>query len=116
LRVVDASAWENSWNSLPIGRRHADASVGDRGGDRAAATFLPLSCVDGDGAVVGELVGVAHEVQQRLAQPHLVRMHRLDCGIATDRHCSAEEGGRPFSLPHPNIGEPIMLPAYPPLR
>jgi hypothetical protein len=62
-------------------RRHADASVADRDGDPVAATFLPLSCVDGDGAVVGELVGVAHEVQQRLPQPHLVGMQRPDLSI-----------------------------------
>jgi len=36
---------------------------------------LPHSCpwcVDGDGAVLGELVGVAQEVQKRLPQPHLI--------------------------------------------
>jgi hypothetical protein len=54
-------------------RRHADTSVADRDGHPVAGTFLPLSCVDGDGAVVGELVGVAHEVQQRLPQSHLDR-------------------------------------------
>jgi hypothetical protein len=37
-----------------------------------------------DGAAVGELVCVAHEVQQRLAQPHLVGMHRSYRSIAMD--------------------------------
>ena len=41
---------------------------------------------DGDGALFGELVGVAHEVQQRLPKPHLVGMHHPDRGVAMDRH------------------------------
>jgi hypothetical protein len=40
---------------------------------------------DGDGAFFGELVGVAHEVQQRLTQPHLVGMDRPDRSVAMDR-------------------------------
>ena len=67
-------------------RRHADTSVADRDGHPVAGTFLPLSCVDGDGAVVGELVGVAHEVQQRLPQSHLVGMQRLDRGVTMEHN------------------------------
>jgi hypothetical protein len=66
-------------------RRHADTSVAHRDGDPVVATFLPLSCVDGDGAVVGELVGVAHEVQQRLPQSHLVGMQRPDLSVTLNR-------------------------------
>jgi hypothetical protein len=48
-------------------RRHADTGVADRDGHPVAATFLLLSCGDANGAAFGELVRVAHEVQQRLA-------------------------------------------------
>jgi hypothetical protein len=44
-------------------RRHADAGVGNRDGDTVAAVLLPLPRVDRDGAVLRELVGVAHKVQ-----------------------------------------------------
>ena len=40
-------------------RRHANAGVGDPDGDPVAAVLLPLSRVDGDCAMVGELVGIA---------------------------------------------------------
>jgi hypothetical protein len=66
-------------------RRHAYTSVADRDRDPVAASFLPLPRVDGDGAVVGELVGVAHEVQQRLPQSHLVGMQRPDRSVTFDR-------------------------------
>ena len=66
-------------------RRHADAGVGDRKRDPVTAVLLSLMRIDADGAAFGELVGVAHEVQQRLAQPHLIGMHRPDGGIAMDR-------------------------------
>ena len=65
--------------------RHADAGVGDRERDPVAAVLLSLVSGDGDGALFGELVGVAHEVEQRLPQPHLVGMHRPDRGVAMDR-------------------------------
>src|ERR1700737_2718219 len=64
LRVVEASAWENSWNSLPICSAVADAGVSNCDGDPSAVVLLPLTRVNGDGAVVGELVGVAQEVQE----------------------------------------------------
>ena len=63
-------------------RRHADAGVGDRERDPVAAILLFLVSGDGDGALFGELVGVAHEVQQRLPQPHLVGVHHPDRGVA----------------------------------
>src|SRR5262245_45288206 len=65
--------------------RHAEASVGDREGDPVAAVLRSLPSDDGDGALLSELVGVAHEVQQRLPQPHLVGMHHPDRGVAMDR-------------------------------
>ena len=43
--------------------RHADASVLHRKRDPAAAIFVSLAGIDGDGAAISELVGVAHEVQ-----------------------------------------------------
>ena len=81
LRVVDASAWTNSWNSLPIcSRRHADAGVGDR--DRhpfAARPRVARFDANRDRAVLGELAGVAREIEQRLPDPHLVGAHRCRC-------------------------------------
>ncbi|MFZ1088880.1 MAG: hypothetical protein WAN75_06375, partial [Xanthobacteraceae bacterium] len=38
----------------------------------------------GDGAVVGELVGVAQQIQQRLPQAHLIGMQRPDCIVTID--------------------------------
>src|ERR1700730_15801366 len=40
-------------------RRHPDAGVGHRDRDPVAAIVLSLQRIDSDGAVVGELVGVA---------------------------------------------------------
>jgi acyl-CoA synthetase (AMP-forming)/AMP-acid ligase II len=47
--------------------RHPDAGIGHCQCDPVAAVLLPLRSIDRDGATVGELVGIAHEVQQRLA-------------------------------------------------
>jgi hypothetical protein len=44
---------------------------------------------NGHRALFGEFVGVAHEIQQRLAQPHLVGMHHPDGGVAMNRHLVA---------------------------
>src|ERR1700730_19186863 len=55
--------------------RHADAGVGNRDDETVAAIVLSLPRVDGDGAMAGELGGIAHEVQQRLPQPHLIGLH-----------------------------------------
>src|SRR5262249_8218613 len=46
--------------------RHTDARVRYRQGDPLAAILLSLLHIDADGAAVGELVGIAHEVQQCL--------------------------------------------------
>jgi len=50
-------------------RRHADAGIGDSDGDPIAAVFPRLARVNGNGAALRKLVGVAHEVEQRLPQP-----------------------------------------------
>jgi hypothetical protein len=55
---------------------------GDR--DLVAVVLLLLPRVDGDGAVVGELVGVARQIQQRLPQAHLIGMERPDCIVTID--------------------------------
>jgi hypothetical protein len=55
---------------------------GDR--DLVAVVLLLLPRVDGDGAVVGELVGVARQIQQCLPQAHLIGMQRLDCIVTID--------------------------------
>jgi hypothetical protein len=47
---------------------------------------LSLTRLDADGAAVGELVRVAHEVQQCLAQAHLIGLHRSDSGVALNRN------------------------------
>jgi hypothetical protein len=52
--------------------------------DPIVVPVAPLPRVDGDGAVIGKLVGVAQEVEQRLTQPHLVGMQRFDCRITMD--------------------------------
>ena len=60
--VVEASAWLNAWNSLPsCSWRHADAGVGHAEGD--PRTVLPRYR-QGQRALAGELVGVAHQVEQ----------------------------------------------------
>jgi len=48
------------------------------------ATTTTVLRVDADGAMVRELVGVAHEIEQRLPQPHLVGMQRPDRAIRFD--------------------------------
>src|SRR6202048_2954989 len=55
-------------------------------GDPIAAVFLPMPRINGYRSTLRKLVRIAHEVQQRLAQSHLVRMHRSYRGVATDRH------------------------------
>src|ERR1700730_12428828 len=66
-------------------RRHPDAGVRHRQRDPIVAALLSLNGIDRDGAAFRELVGIAHEVQQRLAQPHRVGVHRSYCGVAMDR-------------------------------
>jgi hypothetical protein len=43
--------------------RHPDACVRHRQRDPVAAGLLFLARIDGDGAFLGELVGIAHEIQ-----------------------------------------------------
>ena len=86
LLAVVEEAWENSWNSLPIcsGVMPMPVSV-----TASVIQSRPFSCPWCASMVMvplfGELVGVAHEVQQRLPQPHLVGMHRPDRSVAMDR-------------------------------
>src|SRR5271166_7044307 len=49
-------------------RSHADAGVGHRHRDPVAAVLLCLVRGDGDSALLGELVGVAGQVEQRLPE------------------------------------------------
>jgi hypothetical protein len=60
--------------------RHTDAGVRYRQRDPVAAILLSLLYIDADGATVGELVAVAHKIEQRLPKP---RYHRLMKSSAT---------------------------------
>ena len=62
------------------------AAVRHRDGDPVAAVLLSLVSSDGDGVVLSELVGVAHEVLQCLTQAHLVGMDRPDAIGTMDRN------------------------------
>jgi len=64
--------------------RHADAGVGNRERDPAAAVLLSLVSGDGDSAFLGELVGVARKVEQGLSQPRLVGMDGAEVRWAVD--------------------------------
>ena len=67
-----ASAWLNSSNSLRLLlRRHADAGVGDGELDPVAAV-ADLARPQRHLALLGELAGIAQEVEQDLPQPHRV--------------------------------------------
>ena len=73
------TACENSWNSLPICSGVMPIPVSATACVTQSRPFsCPWSSVDGDGAVLGELVGVAHQVEQRLPQAGLVGMQRPD--------------------------------------
>ena len=52
--------------------------------DPVTAVFLCLARINGNGAALRKLVGVAHEIEQRLPQPHLIAMQPPDRSIATD--------------------------------
>src|SRR6516165_380598 len=56
-------------------RCHSDAGISNRNRNPIAAVLLSLTRIDADGAALSEFVGIAHEVQQRLAQAHLVGLH-----------------------------------------
>ena len=79
LRVVETSAWENSWNSLPICSSVMPMPVSVTA---IVIQSRPSSCC-GCAAMVtvpllGELVGVARQVEQRLPEPGLVGVNRAD--------------------------------------
>src|SRR3984893_9280335 len=59
-------------------RRHADAGVGHRDRDPVAAVLLSLVSGDGDSAFLGELVGVARQVEQGLPEAGLVGVDRAE--------------------------------------
>src|SRR6202043_4248918 len=49
-----------------------------------AAVLLSMTGIDRNGAALSKLVGVSHEIKQRLPQPHLVGTHRPDLAVAMD--------------------------------
>ena len=63
---------------------HADAGVGHGNRDPVAAIALLRLRGDGDGAFLGELVGVARQVEQRLPEAGLVGVDRAEVGRAID--------------------------------
>jgi hypothetical protein len=61
--VVEASALHEVLKELSdLVRREADAGIGDRDGDPVATVFGGALGIDGHGAALGELVGVARKV------------------------------------------------------
>ena len=90
LRVVEASAWTKSWKSLPIcsGVMPMPVSVTAIVTHSRPAS-MPRLRADGHRALLGELVGVAREVEQRLPDPRLVGAHRAEVGGAIDHHLVA---------------------------
>ena len=64
--------------------RHPDAGVGDRHRDLCASPVRDACHFDRDVATLRELVGVAHEIEQRLADARLVGMHVADVRRAMD--------------------------------
>src|SRR6516165_4901561 len=66
-------------------RRHADAGISDSDSDPIAGAFLSMPRINGYGAALRKLIRIAHEVEQRLPQPHLIGMQPADRSIATDR-------------------------------
>ena len=66
-------------------RRHPYAGVGDGNSNPVAAILLHLARVNRDGTALRKFVGVAHEVQQRLPQSHLVAIERADRRGTIDR-------------------------------
>jgi hypothetical protein len=97
LVAVVEDAWENSWNSLPICSAVMPVPV-CRECDPVPAVLLFLVGSNSHGALFGELVGVAHEVQQRLPQPHLVGMQHPDRSVAMDRDLKADQTPTPVAI------------------
>ena len=65
-------------------RGHADAGVDDRKLDGVIEHTGHAGDADGDGAVLGELAGVAHQVEEHLPELGGVGVHRADAGRAFD--------------------------------
>jgi hypothetical protein len=66
-------------------RAHADAGVGHRERDPGAAVLLSLPSGDGDGVLLGELVGVARQIKQGLPETSLVGVDRAKvCWVVDD--------------------------------
>src|SRR5262245_18650088 len=63
---------------------HADSSIRDRDRDHVAAIEPLWLCGDRNGAVLGELVGVARQVEQRLPETCLIGVHRAEVRWAID--------------------------------
>ena len=63
---------------------HADAGVGHGNRDPVAAIGVLPARGDGDGAFLGELVGVARQVEQRLPEAGLVGVDRAEVRRAID--------------------------------
>jgi hypothetical protein len=76
--------------------RHADAGIRYRERDPVAAALPSLMSGNSDGAFLGQLIGVTHEIEQRLPQPNLVGTHRPDLAVAMDRDLIAVLGCQRF--------------------
>ena len=94
--AVVASAWLNSCEQLRLLlRRHADAGIGDGKLDPAAAVADPAR-PQRDLALLGELAGIAQEIEQDLPQPHRDRRSARRGSPARRRpagSCSARRAG-----------------------
>ena len=63
-------------------RRHTNAGIRHRDFNPFPVIDLPAPCTDRQRAALGELVGIADEVQQRLPNAHLVSVNRLRRRVA----------------------------------
>ena len=94
LRVVEASAWVKALEQpAELLGRHADAGVGARGTPRASPAVAVASrrTCERDRAVLGELGGVAQQVEQDLAQ-----LVRSACMLAEVGRRSRRSSALPF--------------------
>jgi hypothetical protein len=73
-------------------RRHANTGVRNRECDPVTAVFLCLVSGDGDSAFLGELVGVARQVEQGLPEAGLVGVDRAEVRWAIDEEAVAVLG------------------------
>ena len=82
--AVEASAWVNSSNSFACcSGGHADAGVGHGKLDPVASVDHP-SRPQLDLALLGELAGIAQQVEQDLPQPHGVHGERAEVVLGFD--------------------------------